>query len=834
MASRQLRKLRKQQELLSSQNEAPETKDESSEEEEVVVKPRPNMFSFAALGDMGDGNDDDDDEDEDEEPEPPKPVEEEVASPQAQSAKKKSKKKKKKKGKQSAETPAPEPPKVKEDEIEKALKELNIKGKNKAGRISATNCPYENPDQQLNELFKVDFRHLKAANEMRRLFGKAMDLAQVEEHQENRQRTIPENVDLETYLSATAADPRRPGQPAKAGMFETLLRTNPFIEGKKSWPRGAAQGLTMKRLSDEDYYATYFTFSHEKAYDDLERTFFQLVQMGDPMQIIHFLHQNPYHVSSLIQGSKVARQDQNSALAADLIERALFTFGRVTLSEFRRKLEQGRARIEFRRPENRQFYLAGHNLIQKLILKGTYRTALEWAKLFLSLNHDDPYALCNWIPILALRSREAQWYINFCDASTAKFSETVLYYAHTLPLAYLQLDDYDTAHEILVKNIETLPWLYCALFSDLSLDTPQSIWGHTARNDDDKLYTELYLHINKDLWNNPNAISLLKSAGEKAKKLLPQDVQMCPQSPTPTLSVARWIYLDNTPSLMSLVPRKMLHNASPNFEFDPLPPAENENIFSSETQKLPWRSDSTAGRGPLTIDPRREAGMRAVVERLLGEMPEEELDELMQAENNLQGRIGLMDVLNAVMGRVMPGAARGGNNNAGDGAQEQEPRAPAPFQATVEDGDDDDWGDGDNDEYPPQWETTTRHPDYDEDDGEGVGWTEPEDLDGEGAFGQGPSIAEVMQYMRMRVGYPRMPGAWMSDGDEDEDGGDTDTSDEMPDLEDPEEEDEIPALEDPEEVTRAQGLSQGQSGDQSGQSGDQSGQSGDQSGQSGP
>lgn len=808
MASRQLRKLRKQQELLNSQNEAPETKVETSEEEEeeVVAKPRGNMFSFAALGDMGDGNDDDDDDDddEDEEPEPSKPVEKEVASPQAEPAKKKSKKKKKKKGKQPSETPAAERPKAREDELEKALKELNIKAKKqRAGAASAASSSKQNPDDQLNDLLKIDSRHLKAANEMRRLFGKAMDLAQVEERQETRQRILPENLDLETYLSAVATDPRRSG-PAKPGMFETLLRTNPFIEGKKSWPRGAAQGLIMKRLSEGTPDVVEFTFAHEKAYDDLEGSFFQLVQMGDPMQIIHFLHRNPYHVSSLIQGSKVARQDQNSALAADLIERALFTFGRVTLSDFRRKLEQGKARINFARPENRQFYLAGYNLIQKLILKGTYRTALEWSKLYLSLNHDDPYALLNWVPVLALRSREAEWFVKFCDALASRWPDAVLYPLHTLPLAYLQLDDYDTAHETLVKNIETLPWLYGALFSALSLDTPQSIWGHTPRNDDDKLYTELYLHISKDLWNNPNAISLLKSAANKAKKLLPIDVYRCPQSPEPTLAVARFIYLDSTPSLMTLVPRKLLHDASPNFEFDPLPPAAVDNIFSSEIQKLPWKPDSIATRGLFStqMDPRREAGMRAAAERLLAEMPQEELEAMLEVDDGGGG--GIMGFFNALMGRVRPRAAGDG----GAAGQGQQPRGP--FQATVEDGeeedddddDDDDSDDEDTTEFGGNWDGRTRHDltfGVDEEDDEEAEWTDPEDFDGEGAFGEGPSIAEVMEYMRMRVGYPpvQMPGAWMSD-EEDEEESEEDTDEEMP------------ALEDPEMVDRGQGQGQAQ------------------------
>ena len=88
------------------------------------------------------------------------------------------------------------------------------------------------------------------------------------------------------------------------------------------------------------------------------------------------LRELAYHVSTLLQVSSVAKQDQNMALAGELCERALFTFGRVTTSTFRQDVEHGRARLDFRRPENRQFWLAGYHFLKSLIRKGTYRTAL--------------------------------------------------------------------------------------------------------------------------------------------------------------------------------------------------------------------------------------------------------------------------------------------------------------------------------------------------------------------------------------------------------------------------------------------------------------------------
>ncbi|SPQ20448.1 7399bb83-4f5b-4dd3-b05f-8d32c8fce76b [Thermothielavioides terrestris] len=654
MASRQLRKLRKQQELLSLQNETGDRSDES-DDELIVAKPRGNMFSgFAALGDAGDDGDDGDDgsdggdkgrkESESDDAASP-PAHQEQASRQeepAKKSKKKSSKKKKKKGKQ-AETPAPaQDERESVDEIDRVLEELRLEAQPPGGPARGAPAAGE-PTNGLNELLRINFQHLKAVNEMRRLFGKAMDVAEVEERTQDRQhRTLPQHMDLETFLSARAAHPGL-GPGGNKGMFDTVLRANPFIDGKKSWPRSTAQGLKMVRITEASSGEVEFAYAHDKTYEDLEASFFGLVQMYDPMQIVYFLHRYPYHVSSLIQVSKVARQDQNSALAADLIERALFTFGRATLSEFRKKLEKGQARMSFARPENRQFYLAGHNLIQKLVLKGTYRTALEWAKLLLSINHSDPYAMINWIHVLAIRAREAQWFIDFCNSGILDSEDdnadgkipAGAYAKQTLPLAYLQLKDLETAKSTLIKGMETLPWVYCALFSALNLDTPRSVWGNQPRDIDEQLHTELYIHMAKDLWNTPQTISLLKDAAAAAARV--DDPWELPRGAPVSLATARFVYLDNTPALMVAVPRQMLH-AAPNFDFDPLPPPLAENVFSSEAQRRPWLAvDHDAARAAFFAGAGREADeMRAAAARLMEELRLE----VEEREERLRGRLG--------------------------------------------------------------------------------------------------------------------------------------------------------------------------------------------------
>jgi len=640
MATRQLRKLRKRQELLSLQNEAAE----ESDDEPIVERPRGSKFAgFAALGDMG-GDDDEDEEERNEEEEEQMPAEKPVEQAVPAKKSKKSKKKKKKKAKQTGSPAATEEqPQGDVDEIDRVLEELKLEAQQKGAEIPGA-IPAADPTEKINQLLSINFQHLKAANEMRRLFGKAMDVAESEERTEQarQQRTLPQNVDLETFLSIRGQQGYyAPGRQAKQGMFETVLRTNPFIEGKRTWPRGSALGLKMIRIEGGN---NEFSFAHDKTYDELEASFFGLVQMYDPMQIVYFLHRYPYHVSSLIQCSKVARQDQNEALAADLIERALFTFGRVSLSEFRKKLEKGQARMSFYRPENRQFYLAGFNLIQKLALKGTYRTALEWAKLLLSINHDDPYGIANVLHVLAIRAREADWFIDLCKSGLLDAPFTGCYTKHTEPLAYLQLGDEDTAKSILTRNIESYPWLYCSLFSELNLDAPRSIWGIQPRNEDESLYTRLYIHTAKDLWNTKPAIALLKSAAASANP--PSSISSLPSSPPISLPTARFIYLDNTPSLMALLPPSILHSPdTPNFDFDPLPPPREQNIFSSPAQHLPWAEYGATITNSTTLDDIEELpeSRRQEVYRQIENTPRadrvRQMAERAMAEFNLGGQL---------------------------------------------------------------------------------------------------------------------------------------------------------------------------------------------------
>ncbi|KAK2610143.1 hypothetical protein N8I77_003596 [Diaporthe amygdali] len=583
MSSRQLKKLQKQKELLKLQ-ELAGNDDESSEEE--VAPPKPRVSAFAGFAALGADDDDDSDEkiDQDEEQEMKEEEEEEISQPTP--AKKNKKPKKKKKAKK-AEAAQPEEKEIKQkgglDEIDLALKELSLKPQAQTAAAQETHANY---DVNLARLLSINFDHLKVIKELRAMFGqetidsvRSQEESQARDDRRRNQRRGHIDVNMEMYLKG------KPGEKIP----DVVLRKNPFMQGKDFWPRASAGGLKMQAVTDERVEPTEYRFTHDRSYGLLEMQFYSLVDMMDPMRIVHFVHDNPYHVNSLITTNKVAIRDSNAALAADLLERALFTFGRVTLSSFRKKLERGVARLDFRRPENRQFWLAGYHYIKSLMQKGTYNTALEWTKLFLSLSPNDEYGMLNFTHVLAVYAYESEWFIELCNSSYFNSDEYDLpmkeYYRQSCVLAKLLINDREGALKDLVHGMETLPWLYSSLCSAVNIDTPRAIWGVQPRNDDDALYTELYIHMAKDLWKKErDAIPLLKEAGALATK---PDVGSLPPAREVPQSIGRFIYLDNTPELMGLVPPSMLH-ASPNFDYDPLPPPKEENVFSNEWQEYPW------------------------------------------------------------------------------------------------------------------------------------------------------------------------------------------------------------------------------------------------------
>ncbi|GME65368.1 Basic helix-loop-helix Nulp1-type [Neofusicoccum parvum] len=617
MSARALRKLQRElEEKKQLEQLAAENDDDESEDEEPAARPA-KASMFAMLG--GDDEDEDDDDAQKTPDEPPEACdesEEEAPKPKASSAKRKKKKKKGKAAKQAADTPTKEQSAGSSelDEIDLALQSLRV-GKSDAQTKSAEESAADAAAQELYKLLAIDTQNLHAQNEMRKLFGRAaLERADDEPAGGRRRGRGAQQLGLAQAVAAR-------NMPGGQGLASLGLRRNIFIQGKEEWPRATSGGLGMEIVEKRADGTVEYRFIHSTAYQDVQRQFESCVASMDPNRLVQLLQFNPYHISTLLQVSEIAKQERDHATSGDLLERALFSFGRSVHSTFSNNLSQGKARLDFRRPENREFWLAAWRYVANLGMRATWRTVYEWSKLLLSLDpENDPYCVRLVIDQFAIRGRQQQDFINLSQSELFKSRWADLPNIQlTLGLVHVQANERSKGQQRLYTAIGKYPWVTARLFQELEInDIPPGIWGKQPRTPYEHLLTELYVIRAKDIWNTPEAKSLLvevASAVQASGKADPAELPI-------NRDVARHTILTDNPALIGAVPRSLTSQVKSTS--DPLPP--DDNLASYD----PSPSMTTRRREAQSAAEMREeySNLRAFFQSLMpwfqaGEQPEE-------------------------------------------------------------------------------------------------------------------------------------------------------------------------------------------------------------------
>ncbi|BCR97725.1 transcriptional repressor TCF25 family protein [Aspergillus luchuensis] len=577
MSSRALRKLQKQREQELQLAQLDQENDDSSDEEPVVRPSKPKLNAFDLLNSV-----DDDDEDEQEseieaeieKSEPVTQLKEEVPAPApapkpaAPGKKNKKNKKKKKAGaKSGAGTASPEATGL--DDIDKALKDLAVNPKHPAqsGGSAAAEDRDAGFPKTPEALLAIDPRCLNATNEMRKLFGNVVLENFDQDTGSGRRRDRGrETLDLGQALTGRYSPASR-GQ-SLAGVTQ---RRNVLMQGRDEWPRSPSGGLGMELVEKLQNGSTMYKIVHNSSYTDVQRQFDMCVESMDPQRMIHLLQYNPYHISTLLQVSEIAKHQGDHAVSADLLERALFNIGRSAHSSFGNLVKQGQAKLDFVHMENRELWLVGWRYIANLGMKGTWRTAYEWAKLLLSLNETDPYCIRLLIDHLALRGREYAHFVDLCTQTRlSKEWEALPNIQCSLALAYLRLNKPKECREQLRRAMSRYPWVFCKMAQELDIQPmPKRIWGKMPPTDAHELFTELYISRAKDLWNTPEAVSLIAEVADT----LPDEEEPV-EPPGISLDVARHVVLSDIPRVTTHLPNRFV--AGRLSASDPLPPYESE------------------------------------------------------------------------------------------------------------------------------------------------------------------------------------------------------------------------------------------------------------------
>ncbi|KAI5281066.1 hypothetical protein KEM52_003986 [Ascosphaera acerosa] len=310
------------------------------------------------------------------------------------------------------------------------------------------------------------------------------------------------------------------------GLAQTgALRRNPLMQCKDEWPRAPSGGLGMEVVARRGGGVTEFRLVHNKAYADVQAQFELAAESMQPEALIQHLQFNPYHISTLLQVSEIAKHQGDHAVAADLLERALFNVGRAAHTTFGAQLRAGRARLAFTARANRELWLAGWRYLLNLGMKGTWRTAYEWAKLLLALAPaEDPYRVALLLDALAIRGRQQDHFVALCAAEPFAAAAADGRWGAlpniqcSLALAHLVRGDEAAAARQLRRAVARYPWIFCRLAQEHGVDPiPRAVWGAQPPDDAHALLTELYMERARDLWNRPEALDLIRRVAGRSR-----------------------------------------------------------------------------------------------------------------------------------------------------------------------------------------------------------------------------------------------------------------------------------------------------------------------------
>lgn len=587
MSSRAVRKALRQKELEEEDARRLEAGENESDSDAGVTLPANKSTKSAfALLDQGDSDDEDDDEDEastnvthaesDTSHTRPQVREDNAqliqATQVASARRKKRKQKRKMLGPQGTSESTV-------DEIDAALEALMLEHKGTTADIGTpATSAISDENANLYRLLSIDTQHLHAENEMRRLFGRAALDSDADHEPHGRRHRGQQRGGLAAALG------RRQGANGGrgAGLGLLGLRRNIFVQGKDDWPQGTSGGLAMEITEKASDGTVWYRFTHNMNYQDVQRQFETCVESMDSERMVQLLQYNPYHISTLLQVSEIARQERDHTTSGMLLERALFTFGRSVHTSFAASLAAGKARLDFRRFENREFWLAANRYMTNLSMRSTWRTVFEWAKLMLSLDPiNDPYRISLVIDQYALRARQPQQLIDMSadEQLTANWSN----YANiqlSRSLALVQTGQEAKGKQALYSAISKFPHVVAALLKQLGVDAPPGVWGKSPRTDWESLHCELYSTRAKDIWNLPESTDLLVELAAA----ISADVSTAPLRDDEIVrNEARHVLLTDVPAFIALLPKSL--SSQVGSMSDPLPPLDDLRSYDMDISK---------------------------------------------------------------------------------------------------------------------------------------------------------------------------------------------------------------------------------------------------------
>jgi len=308
-------------------------------------------------------------------------------------------------------------------------------------------------------------------------------------------------------------------------------RTSWLVTPKENWKPASKTGLSMKLLENKDGISQ-FTFEHLPSYQEVQFKFMDAVNSLDHNNIVALLNDYPNHIDSLLQLSEVCKINEDHQMAAELIERALYIFERSFHTLF--SVTRGNCRLDYRRTENRSFFLALFRHLNYIGDRACYRTSLEFCKLILGLDAEDPLALLLMIDFFALKSDQYDFLLRLYNEWEANKNLLKLpNFAFSVPLAMFHSENQSNEkaskmlQDALIKFPTTLLLLMdkCSVkLNDRIMDYPYFQRTNDVKQSDGlNRLIALYVGRSFSLWKIPEVLDWLTECALGAMERLGAD-----------------------------------------------------------------------------------------------------------------------------------------------------------------------------------------------------------------------------------------------------------------------------------------------------------------------
>lgn len=297
---------------------------------------------------------------------------------------------------------------------------------------------------------------------------------------------------------------------------------------------------------------------------------------------------------------------EDNSMAAELIEHALYAFECAFHSMF--SVTGGNCRLDYRRQENRGFFIVLFKHAQFLAARACPRTALELSKLILSLDpENDPLAIILLIDFYALRSKQYDFLIQLYREWNASRNLSLLpNMAYSYALALYLANRMDESDDAIQYSLSMFPGVLKLLLDELSIQADSRVASHKYFGPGSfsssplalQQLMQLYIARSKIVWSGDNEILMWLERNvhvvldrvEKKDEIINECVaKRSSRYPHPPRNILRHVILSEFKEKVPIADF-LKKDSDPIVHFDPLPPLDSINIYerpkTASTQQL--------------------------------------------------------------------------------------------------------------------------------------------------------------------------------------------------------------------------------------------------------